>query len=420
MSDQPVDESVVFGDVRERNRDNHAVSPETNGHWAMVAVSRLEGARPVTKVFVDLDTMLDLHDHAAEDTSVELGGILLGCRGTSSDGTPFVYITDSIRARHYRATRGSFTFTHETWADLNSQRSVLPNTTEIVGWYHTHPGWGVFLSDMDVFICDHFFAKADDVALVIDPTTNDTGLFVRRNTSLSKAPSRLPVFYLTAHRKRISELTLWAQFFAGGQSMNPSSSLFSQRTNAPIVITQPTNSSGDTRLILTWLMVAVIVGQFAILATLLTRPFAATTPVVAAERTDQLVAREQIVDSLLKTIATSGPDQVVQDHRRTTQENAELRASQLGLMAQINQLDRQQKQATSQEQRAQLELATAREELAVTKSKLAQLQPPADGTLASFWSRANFLPAGIGLGAGLLLGTAAALTWLKSKSPNLN
>jgi proteasome lid subunit RPN8/RPN11 len=38
----------------------------------------------------------------------------------------------------------------------------------MVGWYHTHPDWGVFLSSMDMFICDNFFNKLD-VAYVIDP-----------------------------------------------------------------------------------------------------------------------------------------------------------------------------------------------------------------------------------------------------------
>ena len=39
----------------------------------------------------------------------------------------------------------------------------------IVGWYHTHPGFGIFLSGMDLFIQDHFFNLPWQVAFVYDP-----------------------------------------------------------------------------------------------------------------------------------------------------------------------------------------------------------------------------------------------------------
>lgn len=414
MSEPLGDDSLVFGEVRDKSSTHSADSPDTNGHLSIVAVSPDHPAvtAPVTKVYVDLDSLLDMHDHAVEDTSVELGGILLGHRGNSSDGTPFVHITDSVRARHYRATRGSFTFTHETWADINSQRSQLPDSTEIVGWYHTHPGWGVFLSDMDVFICNHFFANPDDVALVIDPTTSDTGLFVRRQTPLTNPPRRLPAFFLTAHRKRIAELTQWAHFFSGNQSMSPSPSIFSQRSLAPIVITQPPGGTSDSRLMLHGLMIAALIGQLLLLALVVARPMVAPPQAaMQAERADSLIAREQIVDSLLKTIAASGPDQLVQDHRRVVQENAELRAGHLGLMAQINQLERQHRQTMQEEQRLQSELASKRKELAESQAKLAEIQPQTNDRFANIWTKQNIIPGSLGAILGLLLG-AAATAWL--------
>ena len=62
-----------------------------------------------------------------------------------------------------------FKFTHDPWSEISRERDEFPDELQIVGWYHTHPDWGVFLSGMDMFICDNFFNKRLDVALVIAP-----------------------------------------------------------------------------------------------------------------------------------------------------------------------------------------------------------------------------------------------------------
>ena len=50
----------------------------------------------------------------------------------------------------------------------------------IVGWYHTHPDFGIFLSDRDRFIQENFFSGAGQVALVIDPIRKTVGVFTWR------------------------------------------------------------------------------------------------------------------------------------------------------------------------------------------------------------------------------------------------
>jgi 26S proteasome regulatory subunit N11 len=47
----------------------------------------------------------------------------------------------------------------------------------IVGWYHSHPGYGVFLSDIDVKSQITFFNQPHHVALVLDPIRNEFGFF---------------------------------------------------------------------------------------------------------------------------------------------------------------------------------------------------------------------------------------------------
>ena len=116
-----------------------------------------------------------------------------------TQGRSFVVITDSLRAEHYENSKGSFKFTHETWSDITRKRDEFPADLQMVGWYHTHPGWGVFLSGMDTFICGHFFNKPLDVALVVDPCQQERAFFQwtttgdRRTRAHARLlPDRLP------------------------------------------------------------------------------------------------------------------------------------------------------------------------------------------------------------------------------------
>ena len=170
-----MNDDVQFGEVEEAS-PKRQLRPDQNAQFAVATVGQPTDRE--LRVYVDLDVFCDMETHARSDTRVELGGVLLGGQYEDDKGRPFVVINESIRAEHYEATRGSFKFTHETWQEIGRRRDEFPGDLQMVGWYHTHPDWGVFLSGMDLFICDNFFNRPLDVALVIDPCRNDRGCFV--------------------------------------------------------------------------------------------------------------------------------------------------------------------------------------------------------------------------------------------------
>jgi proteasome lid subunit RPN8/RPN11 len=196
-----VDE-IEFGQV-EMPPQAARVRPDRDSRYAVVACGL--PSPDDLPIFVDLDTLRDLEAHALSDTRVELGGVLLGGQYEDEERRSFVVIADSLRARHYESTLGSFKFTHETWADFTRQRAVLPEDWQIVGWYHTHPHWGVFLSEWDHFICAHFFSRPADVALVIDPCQDDRGFFQWTDMTAQQT-RRTAGFYVVAPRRRAVEL----------------------------------------------------------------------------------------------------------------------------------------------------------------------------------------------------------------------
>src|SRR4029453_1116809 len=121
------------------------------------------------------------------------------------NGQSFVVVTDSLRAQHYESTKGSFKFTHDTWWAITGEREQFPEELQMVGWYHTHPDWGVFLSGVDMFICDYFFNKKLDVAFVIDPCRGDRAMF-QWTGNPSQRVKRQGGYFVTASRFREAEL----------------------------------------------------------------------------------------------------------------------------------------------------------------------------------------------------------------------
>jgi proteasome lid subunit RPN8/RPN11 len=116
--------------------------------------------------------------HGKETLDRELCGVLLG-RVFRDDAGPFLEVEDWVRGEHARSDGAQVTFTHETWDYIHEEiRKRHPKEPpDIVGWYHTHPGFGIFLSEMDLFIHSNFFSAPTQVALVLDPRTGEEGMF---------------------------------------------------------------------------------------------------------------------------------------------------------------------------------------------------------------------------------------------------
>lgn len=207
-------DNIQFGDVQE-SQPEPELRPNENAQFVTRVVGDVrEHELPI---FVDLDVMRDMEAHAVSDTKVELGGVMLGKQLLDRDGKPFVLVTESLRAEHYFATKGSFTFTHDTWSEITRRRSEFHPGLQMVGWYHTHPGWNVFLSGMDLFICDNFFNRSLDVALVIDPVNDDRGWFQwddhDEQEECGKQTVRTGGFILMSGRHRVAELEYFANLY---------------------------------------------------------------------------------------------------------------------------------------------------------------------------------------------------------------
>ncbi len=108
---------------------------------------------------------------------VEVGGMLIGDVFRDADG-PYLEVSAAIVGEHTRNEGAEMVFTPETWAQVTTVKDRQYPTDKIVGWYHTHPKFGVFLSDMDKYTHRQFFSPPWTAAFVLDPIQKNEGLFV--------------------------------------------------------------------------------------------------------------------------------------------------------------------------------------------------------------------------------------------------
>jgi proteasome lid subunit RPN8/RPN11 len=92
-----------------------------------------------------------------------VGGLAQTSRG------PLTRVQDIVIADTNQASLTHVTFTHDSWAQIHAALDRRDDGVQIVGWYHTHPGFGPFLSAHDLFIHENFFKGPLQVATVLDP-----------------------------------------------------------------------------------------------------------------------------------------------------------------------------------------------------------------------------------------------------------
>lgn len=133
-------------------------------------------------VLISSQAFDQMTQHALEEPEHEIGGIMVGSVIEGS-GT-VVIVEDVIRGTHMTHSRGSVTFTHESWTEINRAKDERFADKRIVGWYHSHPGFGIFLSNHDLFIHQNFFNLPWQVAFVTDPTAHSHGCFVWQGSEI--------------------------------------------------------------------------------------------------------------------------------------------------------------------------------------------------------------------------------------------
>ena len=139
-----------------------------------------DGLQPNVTVYLARPAYIRICVHSANEIN-EVGGALVG-QWCSEEGTgrQFVAVKHVLPARYTRQGSVYLTFTQDTLVDMHGQIDKRFEGERIVGWYHTHPRMGVFLSHYDTWLHSNFFPEPWQVALVVEPYTSLGGFFIRQ------------------------------------------------------------------------------------------------------------------------------------------------------------------------------------------------------------------------------------------------
>lgn len=153
-----------------------------------------EGSDPPRElpVYLARAALESMRARARAAGELEVGGFLVGGYHHYY-GRRYVEVEVEVPALEARSARTHLTFDNETLREFHRTLDARHPGKLVVGWYHTHPGYGVFLSAHDLFIHERFYGAEHHVAVVVEPVAHEVGVFVREGGRVA-GPHALVVY----------------------------------------------------------------------------------------------------------------------------------------------------------------------------------------------------------------------------------
>lgn len=149
-------------------------------------------------VYILQEARTRLIRHLETNLSIEQGGILFGNVYNDSHHGIYTEITAAVAAPDTVGSSAHLEFTPDSWQRIMDYAKDAHPQENIVGWYHSHPNLGVFMSGTDMRTQTAFFNHPWCVSIVCDPVKKEIGYF------LGKQAQRVrdPVVFQIQSRKR--------------------------------------------------------------------------------------------------------------------------------------------------------------------------------------------------------------------------
>jgi len=138
----------------------------------MTQAPRGKGPAIEPVIRIDSEVTRCVRQHARLHPKTEVCGVLIG---DNQNGA--IEVRASIEGINAAQAGTHVTFTQDAWEAIYRVKDERYPDGRIVGWYHSHPGFGVFLSEHDMFIQENFFSSPGQIAWVYDPHTDEEGCF---------------------------------------------------------------------------------------------------------------------------------------------------------------------------------------------------------------------------------------------------
>lgn len=180
QQDTPSDSQVEWRDVAEPDLSLPQLS--VTKFLEHVRVHSVHLADSALTVFFERTAFNQMLRDCNLDRKREHAGILVGNAFRYDNNSSYVVVRQTVLAPATLGTGVNVNFTTRSWEAL--WRSIeWDRDRRVVGWYHTHPGLGVFLSGTDLRTQSAFFPNPWQLAVVVDPVKkpNEVGFFAGKN-----------------------------------------------------------------------------------------------------------------------------------------------------------------------------------------------------------------------------------------------
>lgn len=136
-------------------------------------------------IYISQETYKKIREFTKDKTVNESGGMLIGTV-IEEFGKTNIVIHGFVEAKYSEGTPTTLKFTHKTWEYVHGEIDKKYENVQIVGWIHTHPDFGIFLSEYDKFIQKNFFKEDYQIAYVVDPIQHIEGFYFWINEKIEK------------------------------------------------------------------------------------------------------------------------------------------------------------------------------------------------------------------------------------------
>lgn len=130
-------------------------------------------------VFVLKGVIEQINSQVEGDYKNETGGVLIGYPfiNINKPETKFTVITHCVPTQSSSKSRGHFTVSPDELIRVRTEIENKYSGLIVVGWYHSHPGLGVFLSSQDMQIIKSIYNAEWHIAYVVDHINRQHGFF---------------------------------------------------------------------------------------------------------------------------------------------------------------------------------------------------------------------------------------------------
>jgi proteasome lid subunit RPN8/RPN11 len=124
-------------------------------------------------VFIRQSCIAAMESHVRQDILREQAGILCGQAYRDPSGQHYIEVTAAVAVQTLNSS-SYFRFHERSWQAV---WETMGNDGNILGWYHSHPGMGIFLSATDLRTQELYFGAPWQIAVVLDPVSREIGAF---------------------------------------------------------------------------------------------------------------------------------------------------------------------------------------------------------------------------------------------------